>query len=439
MNKEFSKIIPSDVRVILRWLHSYQAYIIGGACRDFLSKKEPKDFDIVTSATPDEICNRFKSAVSVGNNFLVTLVKGIEVATYRKDKKDYAEVAHTLEEDVARRDFTINAIAYDYWSNKFIDCVGGIDDLENKVLRFIGNPTDRIIEDPIRILRGIRFASQLNLTIETESFFAMVVNKDLLNNIPGERIRQEIIKAFSGENSFRFLTMLEEMGMLDYVFPSLHKLRGVNGGGYHNETVLEHCFYGVKAIDKTKNYLLKLAILYHDIGKQEWEYNDKNLPTFKGHNMRGRDDIRFDLGSCLKFTNKEVDYVCTMSKLHMDCIDSKRSIRRLNVKLVEADIPIKEFCLLRHADNKGNILKKSDFMEIWSKYRQCLSVLNEKMPFNLKSLDITGNDLMQEFNMEPSKAIGDMLNSAFEAVINETIQNNKEDIISFLKEVSNEK
>jgi tRNA nucleotidyltransferase (CCA-adding enzyme) len=261
--------IPKDIEYIIRTLNvnQYEAFIVGGACRDFILGKDPKDFDIATSATPEQIKNLFPSAVTGGNSFCVSFVNAVEVATYRKDRADHAEIANTLEEDVIRRDFTMNALAYSPISCGFEDYVGGLEDLQNRTLRFVGEPERRIIEDPVRILRGIRFASVYNLRIEKETYFEMFRLRHLLKDIPKERILLEVTKAFKSNNTHRFLTLLEEMEMLEYVFPSMVELKNIDGGGYHAETVRSHCFNAVKAIED-KHWLLKLAALYHDVGKQ---------------------------------------------------------------------------------------------------------------------------------------------------------------------------
>ena len=189
-------IIPENIKEILLTLdilYNCESYVVGGACRDYLLGRNVSDFDIVTKATPEEIFTLFPKAITAGNSFLVSIVDGIEVATYRKDRTEDAVVAKTLQEDVQRRDFTINAIAYDYDKDSFIDYTGGLDDIQNRTLRFVGDAEARIVEDPVRILRGIRFAAKYNLTIEKESFFAMMIHRKLILDIPKERIQKEVI------------------------------------------------------------------------------------------------------------------------------------------------------------------------------------------------------------------------------------------------------
>ena len=161
---------------------NYEAYFVGGCVRDELMNKTPKDWDIVTSATPEKIKEVFGETVTCGNNFLVSIVDGHEVATYRKDKADHADVATSLKEDVLRRDFTINGLARTV-DGDVIDYVGGVQDIEHRVLRAIGNPIDRFIEDPVRILRGLRFASVMDLGIHYKTQEAMELALPLLDDV----------------------------------------------------------------------------------------------------------------------------------------------------------------------------------------------------------------------------------------------------------------
>lgn len=417
---------------------NYKAYIVGGACRDFLLGKEPHDFDIATSAEPWEIKNIFPEAVTGGNNFLVSFVYGIEVASFRKDRSDHAEVAKTLKEDVERRDFTINGIAYfppDRYGDGFIDYVGGVADIKNRVLKFIGEPEKRIAEDPVRIIRGIRFAAAYNLSIEKETYLEMFRLRDLVEDIPKERILLEVIKAFKTNNTHRFLTLLEEMDILKYVFPSLVRLRSIDGGGYHKEQVLSHCFNAVKVIEE-KDYRLKLASLYHDCGKYDPTINDKGFNTFKDHNVKGMDVMVNDFKNYLKAPNELVDYIKYMCLHHMDylALESDRNIKRFYTRLLEHNIPLKDFMYLRYADSRSNASKKTDFKSIKQMYKRVLKVIKSKPPFSIKDLNINGEEIMKLLNIKPSKLIGEILRNVFDNVQEDLLKNEKDAIIKFISD-----
>lgn len=433
----FKDIIPDNVKEILNLLHNkgHIAYIVGGSCRDYLLGRVPKDFDITTSATPDEILNIFPEGKLVSESFPVVLIKDVEIATFRNDLKDGAVIVKTLEEDINRRDFTINGIIYDSLLDSFIDLVGGIEDLNKRILRFIKDPEKRILEDINRIIRGIRFASLYNLNIEKETYFEMFRLRSLIKDVPKERIQLEIIKAFKSNNTHRFLTMLEEMEMLEYIFPSLVRLRGIDGGDYHRECVLSHVFNALKAIED-KDYRLKLAALYHDVGKCQPEINDKGFNTFKNHDIIGAEIIERDLKGYLKFSNDVVDYVKNLCLTHMIYIDldSERAIKRVVTKLYEYNVTIKDLIYLRYADSKANSKQKRNFFSKWKIYRRIMEVVLKKPPFSIKDLDIDGTNIMKLLNIKPSRLVGEILRNVFEQVQEDLLLNEKDTIIKYVKE-----
>jgi len=435
--------IPKHIKDLLHKINSIdnaEAYIVGGAVRDNLLNRAPKDYDIVTNLTPEQIKEIFPNAFTGGNSFLVSFVPSdgglVEVATYRIDKSDCAEVAKNVKEDLLRRDFTINAILLSdklYNLVEYVDYVNGIEDINNRVLRFVGTPERRILEDPVRILRGIRFASMYNLTIEKETYFEMCRLKELLNSIPKERIQLEIMKAFKSNNTHRFLTLLEEMEMLEFIFPNIAKLKNIDGGDYHRETVLHHCFNAVKAIEE-KHWELKLAAMYHDVGKQYPIINEKGFNTFKNHNEKGIPLIEHDLKEHLKMPNGLVHYVKYLCLFHMDFIilDSEKNVKKTYTKLLEKNIPLRDFIYLRYADTKGNVKNKNTFYVMWTMYRRFLEIINKKVPFSIKDLNISGIEIMEALNIKPSRLIGDILRDVFEKVQEDLILNEKDVILEYI-------
>jgi tRNA nucleotidyltransferase/poly(A) polymerase len=411
----------------------YEAYVIGGCVRDSLMGLCPKDIDLVTSATPEQVGEIFPEANTVGNCFLVSLVDGLEVATYRKDRLDCAEVAHTLEEDVSRRDFTINGIAQSS-SGEIVDLVGGQEDIKNRELRFIGDPILRIQEDPVRILRGLRFAAKYNLSIETETYCAIFCNRQSIKDIPSERICKEIEKAFTSGHAYEFVRLLDEFEILEFIFPSIYALRGIDGGGYHNESVFAHCLSSLKALDNTKlPFEVKLGALYHDVGKFNPELNDKGFNTFMSHNKLGLDRITADLKDNLKFSNKIVQYVRDLSFMHMREVGSKKTVRKLNSALMECGIPLKHWIYIRYADNKGNMSTPHDFIMARRLYRHCLEALKEQYTVSVKDLKTDGNEIMNCFKLPPGPVVGVLLKLAFQAVQDELIQNEKFEVLGFME------
>ena len=417
----------------------YQAYFVGGCVRDLLLGQEVKDYDITTNATPEQIAETFGNTVTCGNNFLVSLVDGIEVATYRLDLEDKAIKALTLEDDLIRRDFTINALVMDT-SNNILDIVGGKQDLITRTLRFIGNPKKRIIEDPVRIIRGLRFMAKYNLLPEINTHFAILKNRDLVKNIPFERIKDEIIKAFSTDNAYRFVQLLDEYELLEYIFPSIYNLKGINGGKHHHETVYTHCINALKAIDDNKHsYVLKLACLYHDAGKVQHTLNNFGEVIFKGHNKLSEILAYNDLVR-LKFSNNDIHTISKLCYMHMfHILDRDRvtivpkRFKKLMVELNNYNLDLKHWLLVRYSDKRANMLTDFTFIDILKVYRQMVRILKTKPPFSVKDLEVNGYDIMK-YNLS-GKQIGEALNMLLEKVVAGKIENNKEQLIEVLNNV----
>lgn len=419
---------------------NYEAYFVGGCVRDELMNKTPKDWDIVTNATPEQIKEVFGETVTCGNNFLVSIVDGHEVATYRKDKADHADVATSLKEDVLRRDFTINGLARTV-EGDVIDYVGGVQDIEHRVLRAIGNPIDRFIEDPVRILRGLRFASVMDLGIHYKTQEAMELALPLLDNIPTERFHNELIKVFSTNSAYKFIKYLLNYGIFYKFFPSMKKLIK-DGGKYHGETVIEHCIDTVMHLDLigNTNPKLKLAGLYHDIGKIYHEYNENNEVVFLAHNTKGDEELISDLRR-LHFSNEVIDYVKMLKDTHMftvkldDGTINKKQVRKLYARLTEHNVLLKDWFKLRYADKKAN-RKKSDNMPSWANYRKTWKdycrCFADYHCFSITDLEINGKDVMSEFGLEQGKQVGVLLKEAYVAVLDDIVPNNREELIAFL-------
>lgn len=416
--------------------NGYEAYFIGGCVRDTYLGIPVKDYDITTNATPDQVADVFGETVTCGNNFLVSLVDGIEVATYRMDKTDSAVHADTLDEDVIRRDFTINGVAMDE-EGYLIDLVGGIKDLKQKVLRFIGTPSKRIIEDPIRILRGLRFMSKFRLTPEYETHYAMLRYRDLLHTLPKERIREEVVKAFK-DNAYEFVKLLDEYELLQFVFPAVHALKGINGGVHHKETVFTHCMNALKAIDFPNiSVYVKLSALYHDTGKVNFRLDEYGNPLFYSHEEHSKILAEEDLYT-LMFPSKVVHTVSSLCALHMfpildikgETVSTKRA-KKLLVITEHEGVSIKDFIRVRYADKKANMQKSNvNFSYYKSLFRQILKVINTKPPFSVKDLAVSGYDMMDMGFV--GREIGIALNILLEKVIDEELENDHDCLMEYI-------
>jgi putative nucleotidyltransferase with HDIG domain len=408
----------------------YETYLVGGAVRDILLDESPKDYDFATKATPAEIEKVFKGSDFkldyVGANFGVMIVNGVEVATFRGDRyfgggdKD-VEITYvdTIEEDLSRRDFTINAMALDIKGN-LIDPFWGEDDLLGHVcpmISFVGNPEDRINEDPNRMLRAFRFASRLNGELWFDDFDAIVdlVEEGKFELIAPERIRLEIIKTLeSTKNTSMFWEFLRASGILKIIFPEMEDGFGHDHGNHHSEDVWTHNMLAGDHIE-TSNPLLKFAGYLHDIGKPS-SYDSEN-GTFYEHHKLGADIIRRRLTD-LKFANHEIRYIVNLVLIHMDGTRgmSDKARRRFKNKLNRYDLHWNDYLAIRIADRHAN-LSRPDFTDDQIQDYVNMFTMEEKVPFSVNDLAVSGGDIIRIFDLEPGPIVGQIQRSMLEFVL----------------------
>ncbi|MBN2440129.1 MAG: CCA tRNA nucleotidyltransferase [Spirochaetales bacterium] len=305
----------------------YTSYFVGGCVRDFLLGKTPKDIDIATNALPHEIEKLFSFTIPVGKQFGVIIVvigkKQYEVVTFRKDK-DYVDGRHpsgvlfsSEQEDVLRRDFTINGLLYDPFSHTIIDYVGGQEDLKNKRIRTIGEPLHRFSEDKLRIIRGIRFSARFGFDIEPATFSAMKKMASLITECSAERIRDEIVSILTGKNPDVGLKLLDETTLLQYILPEVAALKGVEQPKeFHPEgDVFAHTLLMFTHIRKNPSPELAIAVLLHDIGKPG-TFTVEDRIRFNRHDKVGV-EIAETILTRLKFSNDEKMRILDLIGNHM--------------------------------------------------------------------------------------------------------------------------
>lgn len=308
----------------------FDAVLCGGAVRDLLLGKEPHDFDIACSATPDQVEKIFRHTKAVGKSFGVVLVElkgtSFELATFRRDgtysdgrRPDSVEFT-SMEEDAKRRDFTINAMFYDPCKKKYIDFVDGQKDLQARRIRFVSDPVHRITEDNLRLIRAIRFAIKLNSWIDPESMKAIRENAFKIANVASERIREEFMKMLELGDPRKMLDLLFESNLIDYILPEFKPMKGskqnprwhLEGDCYVHTTIV------MENLAKEKP-LLQFAALMHDIGKPSTakvEGDDPDKISNHGHDDVGA-KLALDIMTRLKFSNEEIDYVVNLVQNHM--------------------------------------------------------------------------------------------------------------------------
>lgn len=438
-------IYPKEVGVIFKGLSSsgYSRYIVGGCVRDILLGKEPFDWDICTDAKPEEIQRIFKdfntipTGIKHGTITVVVNNKNFEVTTFRTDK-DYidnrrpseVEFTSSIYEDLKRRDFTINALAYNEFDG-LVDCFDGQRDLNNKIVRTVGNPNERFCEDALRIIRGVRFSAQLGFDINEDTALAMTNNRELLKNISKERIREEFSKIIMTDKPSEGIRKLVTLKLMEFIIPELLDSIGFEQKNpNHNKDVFCHI---MEVLDNSeKDTILRLAALLHDIGKPKCFTIDKNgKGHFYGHHKISA-DMAVEILTRLKFDNKTVDTVRLLVNEHMSRYDflREKSIKKF-INKVGID-NLDRLFKLQIADIMGSALPH-DFANVENLREECIRIINEKEPMTVKDLDINGHDIMS-LGIAEGRKIGDMLNYMLDIVLENPELNRKELLIELAKQ-----
>jgi len=470
--------IPQPVLKIIKRLEKadYEAYIVGGCVRDLLLKNPPaggpKDWDITTNARPEEIQKLFPESIYENQFGTVAIKTGssnpalkiIEVTTFRLEGKysdkrhpDEIKFAKTIEEDLARRDFTINAMAlklnFQYLISNFktnskfykiIDPFKGQLDLKNKIIRAVGNPEKRFNEDALRLMRAVRLNTELGLSqkwqIEKQTFEAIKQNAHWLKNIAAERIRDEFIKIIQTKDAALGIELMQKTNLLKYVVPELETGIGVTQNKHHRYTVWEH---DLKSLDyaakKNYNLAVRLAALFHDIAKPQTKVGEGEDATFYNHEVLSA-KITSQILKRLRFPSDLANKIITLVRYHgffYDVnINSDASIRRLIIKVGKDNID--DLAKVREADRIGSGCPKAlpfKLRHFLFRVEKILKELSGEQP-SLKMLKINGYDLMSILNIPSGPKIGYILNILLEEVLDQPNLNNKETLEKRAKELN---
>jgi tRNA nucleotidyltransferase (CCA-adding enzyme) len=423
----------------------WSAYLCGGAVRDIFLGIEPHDFDIVTDATPSELASIFpdRKVDLVGASFLVTLIDQVEVATYRTDtnygpnrSNCITKACKTLEEDLLRRDFTFNAMAVCPHTGEIIDYFHGREDLEKKVVRFVGKPFDRIYEDYLRMIRAARFACLIEGDLETETFRAIKDYRNSVKAIAPERIRTEILKVMCYRKPSIFFDILHETGILEIILPDFDKLYGHTGGQYHAETLDKHSKETGDSMSP-KDPILRLAGYLHDIGKP-LAYRNNNGQNFIDHEHIGK-DLTKDILEHFKFTNHENKRITGLVRYHMRTMPHEmkdKYVRRMLKDFSDNDISWKDWLKLKIADHNAN--KKTEqypkeFIKNSILKIHTTTHFTESGGFKITDLNINGNDIMKLLDIKPGPKVGEVLNKLLHMVVDDPAINTRETLINIVE------
>ncbi len=461
--KGLSGKIPKNVSYVTKRLEEsgFEVFLVGGCVRDLLMDKEPKDWDITTNAKPEQIIPLFEKTVyentfgtvgvcvaretSILDVSQVTLEGSvsritpeydiIEVTPYRIEAKytdfrhpDEVKFSETLEEDLKRRDFTVNAMALSPLG-EITDLFDGLKDIKDKVLRTVGEAGERFNEDALRMLRAVRFACQLNFSISTETTESILKNSELIKKISTERIRDEFVKIIMSENSAMGVMMLQKFNLLKNIIPELEEGINCEQGGAHIYDVWNHLLMALQhAGDKNWPLEIRLAALFHDIGKPKTRRpGNKKAYTFYGHEVVGARMAK-KIMERLKFTRKEIDLVEALVRNHMFFSDTEQ-ITLSAVRRIIAKVGVENIWLLmniRECDRVGMNKKEAPY-----RLRKYHAMIEEALrdPISVKQLKIDGNYLMKDMNIKPSPRMGWILN----ALLEEVLENPEKNEIEYLK------
>ena len=433
--------LPEQVKKILEILekHGYEGYAVGGCVRDSVLGRCPNDWDITTSALPHQVKELFSRTVDTGlQHGTVTVLmggEGYEVTTYRvdgeyEDNRHPKEVTFTsnLIEDLKRRDFTINAMAYNE-SQGIVDAFGGIEDLEKGVIRCVGNPSERFDEDALRILRAIRFSAQLGFAIDSQTADAIQAFAPRLVNISAERIQTELVKMMISPHP-EYLKKAWELGITAVIFPEFDRAMDTpQNNPHHCYTVGEHILKALQNIEAERS--LRFSILLHDIGKpMVRSTDDKGIDHFYRHADESAKMAKRILRR-LKFDNeiiRKVDINVRFHDVRPELTEKsvRKAVSRIGAENFEDILKVKRADTL--AQNPAWQQEKMEYLkQLEELYHQ---ILEKQQCLSIKELAVNGKDLIED-GMEQGKGIGEMLSKMLEYVLEYPQCNEKETLLAY--------
>lgn len=438
--------IPAEVKEVAETLETagFEAYLVGGCVRDLLLGRKPKDWDITTNAVPAEIeaifpetyCNNDYGTVGVVNDQTEDpTLKVVEVTPYRSEK-EYADHRRpnkvtfgvSLEEDLERRDFTVNAIAFRLKDEKLVDLFDGEGDLRKKRLKTVGAPDERFSEDALRMMRAVRLSAELNFAIEAETMASIIKNADLLSHISAERIRDEFLRVIDSDNPMMGIVMLQKMSLIKHVLPEIEAAIGCEQGGVHAYDVYEHLLRSLQAAaDKKLPTHMRLAALLHDIAKPATrrEGGRTKRYTFFGHEVVGAKMAR-EIMKRLRMPKDLAEKVEMLVRWHMFFADpdtiTLSAVRRTIARVGQENI--EDLLNLRVLDRIGTGRPKEQPF----RFRKYKAMVDQALrdPVSVKRLKTDGARIMQQTGEKPGPKLGYVLHALLEEVLEDPDKNTQE-------------
>lgn len=437
--------LPKDVEFIINKLmnNGYEAYAVGGCVRDSILNKKPKDWDITTKAKPEEVIGLFEKVILTGlKHGTVTVVlnnENYEVTTYRADG-EYEDNRHPkqvqfvtcLKEDLARRDFTINAMAYNEHDG-LVDYFDGIRDLKAKTIKTVGEPTKRFSEDALRMLRAIRFSAQLDFEIDQKVLNTIKELKDNIKCISKERIREEFNKILLSNP--RKIDVLKECELLEYILPGISELYNFNqNNSYHVYDLYNHTLLATGVIEALLH--LRLTMILHDFGKTVTKTTDENgishYYAHAGESVKIAESILREL----KYDNNTINAVLTLIQYHDCTLKSKLSVKKMLNKIGEG--LLRDLIKVQWADvlSQNPVYAKERLINLVSVENKLNLILDQNECFSLRDLSINGKDLMN-LGINKGKEVGETLQYLLDLVLEDPSLNEQDKLIKLVMEKFN--
>lgn len=434
--------IPAEVRTVSHGLREagFEAYLVGGCVRDLLIGREPKDWDVTTNATPEQIQAVFPDSFYENDYGTVGVKTGsedsrtaiIEVTPYRiesdysdKRRPDTVAFGTSLLEDLARRDFTINAMAFDEDKRQLIDPYEGVKDIKDKLVRAVGDADERFNEDALRMLRAVRLIAELNFGIDGDTALAISKNNKHLSHVSRERVRDEFVRILNSNQPMNALVLSQRLGILEYISPDLVRGIGIDQNQAHSYDVFGHLMRTMQhAADKEWSFDIRLAALFHDVSKPEtrrWSEEKKDW-TFHGHEVVGSRVTKKALEN-LHFSRETIDKVVKLVRWHMFFSDPEQitlsAVRRMIANVGEENIW--DLLNIRICDRIGTGRPKEQPF----RFRKYKAMVEQALrdPISVKMLKTDGQHIMETFHMKPGPKIGYVLNALLEEVLDDASLN----------------
>lgn len=415
----------------------FDCYVVGGSVRNLVLNREVGDWDFTTNATPEQIQEVFPDSF-YDNAYGTVGVKMdpeiFEITPYRKEGKysdlrhpDKVEWAETLEEDLSRRDFTINAMAL---GDSLVDPFDGQEDLKKKIIRAVGDPNKRFQEDALRLMRAVRIATQLGFTIEEKTWAAIWENAALIQNVSSERTRDELVKILSSDFPADGIKLLDNAGLLEYILPELVRGKGVSQHGTHHvDDVFKHSIKALSFCDNP-NWLVRFATLIHDVGKPI-TYRERNgKATFYNHELVGANIAKL-IAERLHFSKEDREKLWMLVRWHMFSVSeflSDSAIRRFIRRVGPENTT--DILDLRTADRLGSGATKTSWRH--EDFRARIIEVQKHVP-SVKDLKVNGNDVMEILNIKGGPKVGEILEKLFAEISEDPSKNDRDYLIKLVK------